>query len=547
MANGNQGGGGGGGRMRLPRNLKPDLESVNNMLSDITTKLGSLENAFEKTFQLNVEVSGMTSLNDLERKMAAVDKTTVLASSVNKKLAETLGTLAKSQLTLLDLQKKTEKELKKNKDKMTELNELSKKKQKLQKSGKDLEEQEIKRLKQLEDSEDEMVDSILEGNKALEAQKEAAMGLDSPLSAMAKILGGQLIGAIDKFGTALISLAIDSVFVGLGLIQKGLMKVYDLFERTTKAVGQFNLGLGGTTAGLADARQAAFEVEGEMRSLTGGELGVGLKMWENTSHALGFVGKGFNNITTEATRAGRGLGIGEQAAGELSRTFLAMGDMSIKVGDDMADAAARAGMSTEDFAKKLKAETATAMVSVSDAANAAGVSVADFGKEINGAKGFMATFGKTGEKVFLKAAAYFKKLGVSIQSMQKFTDMTDTFESTAQSAAKMNTVFGTSINSMELMLEQDPSKRLEMVRNQFKAQGKSWDSMNRQEKKFFADTMNLSEDEAAAVMTSGLTLEKFQEKQAKAAKDKTSAEDKIRKGLAATAETLFNFGQAWDK
>ena len=355
----------------------------------------------------------------------------------------------------------------------------------------------------------------------LNAIAKGAEGLDSAATVLAKTLGVQLFSAINNLGKAFVALTIDSVTDSFSLLWKGLTKIYDLFERSTKATGQFNLSMGATTENLDSARGAGWKLEGQMRALTGGELGVGLKMFEETAHAVGFVGENYNQLTIDATKAGRALGIGGQSAGEIARSFTLMGDESKNTTKNLAN--------------------------VSRAADLAGVPVADFGKEINAAKGFMVSFGKKGQDVFLKSAAFAKKLGVSLQGLERFTEMSDNFDSAATSMAKLNTVFGTSVNSLSMMLEQDPSKRLEMVRGEMKSQGKTWENMNRQERKFFAQTMQLSDEEAAGIMSSNMTLAEFQKKKERADKKKISDEELIRKGLAKTSETLLNFGQIMDQ
>ena len=511
---------GGGGRAKIPRSL-PDLDKANEKIYDIANSLDSLQSKFDKVLQLNIEVKGVEELTELGKKMKEVDKRVEVGSMVNKKLAENLGKLAKSHLVLNDIQKKANKGLQDNRHSLEQyekqLDVLDAKK----KSGAKLTRAEKQEYDKLEIAMDSVTDSMINNMQTGAAAAKSQAKLDSAAKTVAVTLGSQLLGAIDKVGEALMSLAIDSVFFSFELLHKGIMKVYDLLERTTKATGQFNLSLGGTTEGLDATRKAAWGVEGQMRSLTGGELGIGLKMWEETSHAVGFLGGEFDKITTKATLAGRALGIGGQQAGELAHTWIQLGDGAKSINQNM--------------------------VSVSDASNLAGVSVADFGKEVVGVKGMMAAFGKTNEKVFLRSMAFAKKLGVSMQSLAKFADMTDTFDSTAEAAAKMNTVFGTNINSMELMLEQDPSKRLEQVRSAMKSQGKTWTNMSIQERKYFAQTMQMSEEEAAGVMENNMTLEKFREKEAKAAKRKKNADEVIQAGLLKTAETLHNFGQSWDQ
>lgn len=487
---------------KIPRNVKPELEAINSLLTDMSAKLVAIQKL--DVIPIDVRVSGLNKIEQLEKNIKS-------AARVNSQLAKSLGERAKAEIQL-------SKAIKDTRDKINEVSAAQKRYNQLK--NKKLTKDEHKEWRRLTKDNVDFGKVIKDLNKDLDIQQTQVKGLSSATGMFAKVVANQALAAVDKLGKSMTVLAFDSLLFTFEKIKDAFLKVYDLFERTTKAVGQFNLAMGASTKGLSETRKEAWKVEGTLRSLTGGALGVGLQMWQDTSLALGFVGKGFDDIATKATLAGRAIGIGSAAAGELSRTFYMLGEGAADVDKNMA--------------------------MISDAANDAGVQTSKFSKSIVAAKNFMVTFGKVGKKTFLDSAAFAEKLGVSLQSLQRFTEMTDTFQSTAEAAAKMNTVFGSSINAMELMLEQDPSKRLETVRKAFKEQGKTWEGMNRQERKFFSQTMNLTEEEAAGVLNSNLTLEEFQKKQVEARAAQVNDEKKIRDALSKTAETLFNFGQAWD-
>jgi len=577
---------------KIPRNLKPDLESINTLLSDISTKISSFHQ-LDDTFKLKIDIQGEDKFETLEKSLRDLNGTTKAAQKINKALVDNLNTRNATEARLNKAMEETGKRLKANRESQFKLDkEIKISNETLEKHAKKIEdvqkkmhkgdkltkeetkenEKTIKQIDKLTAKIDNKIESISkqhdalakikdaekDENKLLDLQGKAVKELDGKWMTFSKTIGNQVLGALNKLGTGLAALAIDAVFFSLEKLKDGFMAIYDLMERTQKAVGSFNLSMGATTEGLTAARTEAFKLDGTMRALTGGEIGVGLKMWEETSKAIGFVGEGFNQMATGATIAGRAMGIGSATAGELTKTFMAMGASSMKFGDNIEDAATRAGVKLDGlsekakqaeltkFAEKLKKETSDSLEDVSAAAGKAGMSVADFGKEIAANKGFMAAFGKAGKKAFLDTVAYVHKLGISAAGLKSFTDLTDTFEGSAHAAAQMNTVFGTSINALDQMLEQDPAKRLDKIKAGMKAQGKEWTKMSRSEQQFFAKSQGLSEDEAAAFMTSNMTKKKFDEQNAKAAKNKISQEETIRKGLAATAETLMNWKQVMD-
>jgi len=488
---------------RIPKDFNPSLQKAGDLIGDLTIKLSSLGQKFDGVFKLKIDTS---DIEDFSKKIGTSNKLLNLLAKGNSNVEKNLKKLASTHKDINGKVKEGNKFIEQQKKLVRDLREQYK-------LGKITD---IEKKSRTED----INEAIRESIKQIRELRSGQEKLDSATKTVAKTLANDMLSALDHLADTAIFAVIDLTVLSLEKMKDGFLKIYDLLERTTKAVGTFNLSMGATTSGLDATRQKAWELEGQMRALTGGGLGIGLEMFAETSHALGFIGGDFDEIAKKSTIAGRALGIGGAAAGELSRAFSQMGDTS--------------------------KDTYSNFVKISDAANDAGVSVADFGKEIVSSKGFMTSFGKSGQKVFLNMAAYAKKLGVSIASMAKFTDMTDTFSSSAEAAAKMNAVFGTTINSLQMMLEQDPSKRLEMVRKQFKQQGKSWETMSRQEKLFFSQTMQLTEEEAAGVLNSGMTLDKFRKKQEQRKKQQVSDEDQIRRALLKTSQTLMNWGQVFD-
>lgn len=557
---------------RIPRELKIDMKEANESLVDLTTKLGSLEAMLQKNLKVKLDIESLDSF--VKRVGKSKEEVEDLARSMNK-LKDQEKAETKSLDEIISKRKKAEDQIKKTdavlkriaadgsyQAKLTKLTQVENELAKVQKERADaiagntpMRKTLMKDLKKLEqqqkalltdtkkttDLESKLNDVKKEASKTIrdslplvdESNKKlktlgdetgllqvAMSKVIGPLGLFAIYVGTKLVKAIDTFINAGLALAIDAVFISLNLLKTGFLKIYDLLERTTKATGQFNLQMGATSAGLDETRNAAWQLEGQMRGLTGGALGVGLEMFRESSLALGWMGGDFDKTSIAAAKAGRYLGIGGAAAGELARSYTQLGDSSKNMNRNFLD--------------------------IADAADAAGVQASQFGKEIVSVKGFMVSFGKIGKKVFLESAAFAKKLGVSLQSLQKFTEVTDSFQSTAEAAAKMNTVFGTQVNALEMMLEQDPSKRLEMVRSQMKMQGKSWESLGRQERKFFAEQMQLSEEEAAGVLNSKLTLDEFRKSSEKKKKQQVNDEERIRRAMSKTAETLLNVGAVMD-
>lgn len=521
------------------------LKEANRLFTDLSTSLS-------RTMRLNIDFKGIDessiSMSNLERNISNVAK-------VNGKLSENWDKLSKSQKQISDslnsnnqkweenskqideneksverLSRLREQEIKNIVSLSEKINKLDEKSEGFKETLADLEKQQVESEKAHADFSSQVISLNKANEKLYDSNgdvlisniklKKAAEELDTPFQVLIKTLGKQALDALDKFAKGLMAIGLAILALPFTALFDGLKKYWDYLNKVMELNSRFNQSIGPTTEGLDEMRSKAWEVDGTLMGL-GESMGAGLDLYAETAHAVGFVGGEFDKVTKNAALAGRALGIGGTAAGELTHTMIQLGTTAKGAQHDL--------------------------VEISKAANMAGVPVSDFGKELVSAKNVLASFGNTGKQVFMNAAAYAKRLGVSIQSLTKFMDMTDTFDKTAESAAKLNTVFGTNINALDMMLEQDPSKRMEAVRSAMKAQGKSFESLNRQERKFFADSVGMSEEEAAGFLNSKMTLEKFQKEQAKAKQKQASDEKTIRDGLAKTAKTLLSMEQVFVK
>lgn len=493
------------------RDLKADLGTVNEQLNDMATKMNNIVD-LGATFKLNTE-----GLDDLSNKFSGIIK---INATIGKALLDRAKNERDMSKALVDSAKKVENADKRHLKALDSFVKAEARKSAAEKAGLAISQKDLDLWKKRQKKAEDLGKDLVEQKKSYDEQKRKLEGIDSEWKIIGKVIGNEILGAIDKMGKALTTLGIDLVVESFRLIKGGVEKIYDLMQRTVKATGEFNEGLGGTTEGLSQLQKEGWKMEGALRGLSDAGLGIGLKELKEATTAFGFADKELSKFRTTAVLVGKAMGIGSAMGGEMARTFKLLGTRET------------------DIAKTF--------VEVSDAANKAGVPVSEFAKEVNASKNFLASFGRAGRKVFLESAGFAKKLGISLSTLEKFTNMTDTFESTAEAAAKMNTVFGTNINSLELMLEQDPSKRLEMVRRSFKDQGKTFENMSRQERKFFAQTMQLSEEEAAAVLNSKLTLEEYNKQKSKQIKTEKDAQKQIQDGLMMTVSTLNNWSQTAD-
>lgn len=479
----------GGARLSdIPTNLK----QVNDLLSDMTVKLGNLA----ATPALRIETKPFQSIEQHMENIARL----------NKRWGEAIGERAKALKDIAEKSKKIADTTKRLLEREAEIQ------RKAQKRGV---------MKKKEWDELQRIAGALKEQQELEKQLKNAQEKMNKDRVIGKLLAQSFLEIVDKIGKSMISLSFDAVFGAIELVKKGFLAVYDLVDRTVKATGEFRENIGATTVGMKELEKEGWKLEGTLRGLSKAELGIGLKELGEATKSFGFADTALGKFRTTAVLAGKALGIGSQAAGAMAKQFYLAGD-SVR-------------------------DVETSFMDMSRAANAAGVPVSEFTKEVGNSTKFMAAFGRKARQVFLDSAAYAKRYGLSLKTLEGFVDMTDTFEGAATAAAKMNTIFGTSVNAMELMLADDPAKRLEMVRKALLSQGKTWDSLSRQERKFLAETTKISEEELQGLMASKESYADFQKRKDIAHRKEMSDQKAIQKATLMTAKTLNNWGATFDR
>lgn len=479
-----------------------DLKKIDSVLSDIAGKLDRMSSSnIDRLFAANVG-----PLDDISSALDDIMAVSERWGKHLKKVYEKGKDLAKQQ----DLEIKRIRHIQKEREKIYDLQ-------------KKLGALEKKEADQLEDLNGE----LKEHYKELDKIGIQIDGMDGKWTTMAKLIGGSVLTAINKAGKAIFDLGIGMTVGFLESLEKGVMRVYELFERWTKAMGALNMRIGSTSKNMGHVTREAKRWEGTIRGLTD-QFGEGLEMFQEFNEGFErtqLAGKDataqYEKFSQVSLMAGRGLGIGAEQAGEFSKSMYQLGESAQEVTTNYADMIANA--------------------------RAAGVSTNKFAREIVSSKNFMVSFGKSGQKTIGIAMAFAKSMGVSAKSLEQFTRTTDSFEGAATAAAKLNTVFGTSIDSLQLMMEDDPSKRIEMIRKQLQAQGRDFEHMSRRERNLISETMGITEEEVAGVLSSGQTLEEFQKKQAKEKENQKNDEKALRKAMMDTAQTMYAFGQQIDR
>ncbi len=328
---------------------------------------------------------------------------------------------------------------------------------------------------------------------------------------------GRVTKGLTMMNTSLLTMGFDFLI-------SSIKRVYELQERWTKAIGGFNLRIGGMTANLRGATKAATSWSGTIRGLTDGDISEGIQMFADFTDAIGRVVQKGDQFERFGLMLARGFNLGGQGAGQLSKVFENIGNTGDTASETM-----------KDLVKS---------------ANAAGISTNSLAKDILDSSTYMARFGKESQRTFVQGAAWARKFTISMEQLKGSVEGLDMFDEAARTASKLNTAFGTMINSMDLMLADDPAQRLEMIRQQFLAQGMTFDKLSPKQRRYLSETLKLTEDQTAALLSSAHANEsyaQFQEKALKKEKNELNAKQMMEKQLRATAQTMYAFGAAFDR
>jgi len=120
-------------------------------------------------------------------------------------------------------------------------------------------------------------------------------------------------------------------------------------------------------------------------------------------------------------------------------------------------------------------------------------------KDMAEATEYMAAFGQKGIRDLPKMSQYANQLGVGLSTVVKSMDIFDKLSTGSEAVGRLGAIFGVQLNAMKMLVQTDPAKRLEAVRDELIASGKEWKNMSYYEVKALSTTLNLSQKEVQAI------------------------------------------------
>lgn len=160
--------------------------------------------------------------------------------------------------------------------------------------------------------------------------------------------------------------------------------------------------------------------------------------------------------------------------------------------------------------------------------------------------GAIAEFGADGVDAFRNATMMANEF--HFETGRIFTMMRgfDTFSQASQNVNQLNAMFGTTLSSYEMMLEQDPSERLEMIRSQLMSTGMTWNNMSRQQRQALEQLTSESGDVLARVFGEGRSLEQIRAEQARAEQEQRNREERQQSAQEVMNGLLLRSSEIWD-
>lgn len=180
-------------------------------------------------------------------------------------------------------------------------------------------------------------------------------------------------------------------------------------------------------------------------------------------------------------------------------------------------------------------------------AHSFGLSAKEVSRDVGNMMNSFEQFGGMAPKVLTQISVYARRLGVEVKALLGTIDKFDNFEDAAKSAAHLTQAFGLQIDALEMLKEQDPAARTEMMRKAFFAAGRSIENMTRQERALLQQQTGLEASALDLVFSAknqAMTYDQVRKKSQSAEKSQLTQAEALHK-LSGAIERLVkngNFG-----
>ena len=285
-------------------------------------------------------------------------------------------------------------------------------------------------------------------------------------------------------------------------------------SNVSNAATGFFSAFGGLNLSISSIISFGLEIDkarAEMAKATGAAEGLGSAMAASREHTQGLAIR-FEELSRHTTTAYQNIAIFSEASVKSQGAMLGATAALTKLGvagevtaKNINTMTKGLGMSGEEAAK-LNMDIAKVSKSLGSF-----MTPGKMAQEFSNAAPKLAAYGKDMKQEFFKLASQAKATGMEMQGLLGVAGKFDTFEDAASTTAQLNALMGTQLNSVD-MLTASEGERIEMLKESVAASGKSWETMDRFERKALAGAVGMS-DLAEAGKLFGTSMEDMDEAQ----------------------------------
>ena len=340
------------------------------------------------------------------------------------------------------------------------------------------------------------------------ASKGKSSGKSGTGTASINMSSDELVAANTNLGTMREN--IEGLKISMAGMQEGTEEFLATKRELAIATADYNRELKETTQNLKDAKEAQDKLKKAFGEIKDAVVGVSSKLNDVQSFAreLERTGAASKELSRQAIRLGDDLrlsGVSYEEVTKATKSLVASTTDFTMMSKEMqnsliTDASLfnEVGVSTETYSKGLQLGIKAVGLSADQAADnmralrrtalAMQVPVGELTDDYIAQEGKLAELGATGFKSFQEMARIQKVTGLEMGKLIQMTDKFDTFEGAAESAGSLNAALGGNfVDSMSLMMEDDPAERFKMIRDAIEDSGVSMEDMGRKQQMFMAN------------------------------------------------------------
>jgi len=298
----------------------------------------------------------------------------------------------------------------------------------------------------------------------------------------------------------------------LAKITTALGGVKDSLENASGVAQSFFASFGGLDLSISSIIALALEIDNlraEMSKTTGGAEGLGTAMGAAREHVKGLAMR-FQDMSKHVATAYENIAIFSEVTDKAKGKMLGAAASLTKLGIDAATTSKNINTMTKGLGMSVD-EAFEVSMNIAKVSKSLGsfMTPAKMAEEFGRAAPKLAAYGKNMEREFYKLAAQSKATGMEMSGLLGVAGKFDTFEDAANTTAQLNALMGTQLNSVD-MLTASEGERIEMLKESIAASGKSWETMDRFERKALAGAVGMS-DLSEAGKLFGTSMEEMDE------------------------------------